>query len=84
MFRHGLHVGRAQAQLQGDLSVREVQAHEVEAQHPHPQRLMVPGQGSLREGGNRSAAAIITSKAPCDGYPLPAPQHPETREEPPG
>jgi hypothetical protein len=35
--------------------------------------LMVPGQGSLREGGNRSAAAIITSKAPCDGYPLPRP-----------
>src|SRR5215210_1413990 len=44
MFRHRLHVGRAQAQLQGDLPVREVQAHEVEAQHPHPQRLMVSGQ----------------------------------------
>src|SRR4051812_8985130 len=44
MFRHRLHVGRAQPQLQGDLPVREVQAHKVEAQHPHPQRLMVPGQ----------------------------------------
>src|SRR5215212_8614592 len=26
------------------LHVREVQAHEIEAQYPHPQRLMVPGQ----------------------------------------
>src|SRR5215218_10785969 len=44
MLRHGLSVGRAQLQLQGDLPVGEVQPHEVEAQHPHPQRLMVSGQ----------------------------------------
>src|SRR3712207_1798656 len=34
-LRHGLRVGRTQAQFQRDLSVRQVQAHEVEAQHPH-------------------------------------------------
>src|SRR4029453_6478779 len=44
LFGHGLRVGRAQLQLQGDLPVREVQAHEVQAQHPHAQRLVVPGQ----------------------------------------
>src|SRR5215210_4932723 len=33
-------------------------------------------QGSLREGGSRSAAPIIKSEASCDGYPLPCPSTP--------
>jgi len=44
LLRHGLHVRPAKAQLLGDLLVGKVQAHEVEAQHPHTQRLMVSGQ----------------------------------------
>jgi len=44
LLRHGLHVRGAQAQFCCDLPVREVQAHEVQAQHPHPQGLMVSGQ----------------------------------------
>src|SRR5215213_9555959 len=41
---HGLHVRGVQAEFLRNLPVREVQAHEIEAQYPHPQRLMVPGQ----------------------------------------
>jgi len=44
LLRHGLHIRSIQAQFQGDLPVGKVQAHEVEAQHPHTQRLVVPGQ----------------------------------------
>src|SRR5215210_5877785 len=33
-------------------------------------------QGSLREGSSRLTAPIITSKAPCDRYPLPRPSTP--------
>ena len=44
LLRHSLRVRSIQAQLQADLPVRQVQAHEGEAQHPHPQRLVVPGQ----------------------------------------
>src|SRR3954463_5840338 len=41
-------------------------------------------QGSLREGGSRSAAPIITSEAPRDSYPLPCrstPQKPRRASE---
>ena len=41
---HRLRVRSAQAQLQGDLPVRQVQAHEIGAQHPHAQRPVVSGQ----------------------------------------
>src|SRR3954451_16159609 len=36
LLGHELHVRLAQAQLLGDLPVREVEAHEVQAQHPDP------------------------------------------------
>src|SRR5215211_4285252 len=45
----------------GDLPVREVQAHEVEAQHPDPQRLVMPGQhrtGEVVEAPGARLAAI--------------------------
>jgi len=44
LLRHGLHIRDGQAQLTRNLPVRQVQAHEVEAQHPHPQRPVMPGQ----------------------------------------
>ena len=44
LLRHGLRSRSAQAQLQSHLPIGEIQSHEVEAQHPHPQRLVVPGQ----------------------------------------
>src|SRR4051794_39420424 len=64
MFRHRLHVGRAQAQLQGDLPVREVQAHEGEAQHPHPQRLMVSGQRRAGEVVKAPGAGLTAIALP--------------------
>src|SRR4051812_32080198 len=66
LFRHRLHVGRAQPQLQGDLPVREVQPHEVEAQHPPPQRLMVSGQhcaGEVVEAPGAGLTAIALPSA---------------------
>jgi len=50
-----------QAQLTRNLPVREVQAHEVEAQHPHTQRLVMPGQhraGKIVEAGRARLAPI--------------------------
>src|ERR1700749_1390122 len=44
LIRHGLHIGPAELQLPGDLPVGEVQAHEVKAQYPHAQRLVMAGQ----------------------------------------
>lgn len=32
------------SQFLGDLAVRQIQAHDVEAQHPDPQRLVMSGQ----------------------------------------
>src|SRR4051794_21571225 len=39
-----MHVRGAETQFRGGLPVGQVQTHEVEAQHPDPQRLVVPGQ----------------------------------------
>ena len=44
LLGHGLHVRSVEAQFLGDLTVREVQAHEVQAHHPDPQRLVMSGQ----------------------------------------
>ena len=63
-LRHGLHVGPTQAQLACDLPIGEVQAHEVEAQHPHAQWLVAAGQhraGEVVETGcTRLAAVALT------------------------
>src|SRR3954469_5233283 len=61
LLGHELHVRLAQAQLLGDLPVREVEAHEVQAQNPDPQRLVVPGQdgaGQVVEAGAAGGAAV--------------------------
>jgi hypothetical protein len=58
---HHLHVRPAQAQFLGNLPVGEVQPHEVEAQDPHPQRLVVAGQhgpGEVVEAGRTCLATI--------------------------
>ena len=49
LLGHGLHIRPVEAQLLGDLTGGEVQAHEVQAQHPDPQRLVVPGQHGAGE-----------------------------------
>ena len=41
---HHLNVVLIQSQFPGDLPVRQVQAHEIQAQHPNPERLVVARQ----------------------------------------
>src|SRR5690349_19702439 len=58
---HGLHVRDAQVQLPGDLPVGEVQAHQVEAEHPDPERPVTAGQdraAQVVEAGAASRAAV--------------------------
>src|SRR5215213_4283156 len=79
LLRHGLSVGRAQLQLQGDLPVREVQAHEVEAQHPHPQRLMMPGQRRAGEVVKAPGARLAVIALPMRlRVVAPVADHPST------
>ena len=47
LLGHGVHVRHVEAQFLGDLTVRKVQTHEVQAQHPDPQRLVMAGHGHL-------------------------------------
>jgi hypothetical protein len=49
LLGHCLHVRAGQTKFRGDLPVRKLQPHQVEAQHPHTQRLMVPGQHGAAE-----------------------------------
>ncbi len=61
LLRHRMHVRSSQAQLACDLPAGKVQTHEVEAQHPHAQRLMVPGQhraGQIVEVGRTGLAPV--------------------------
>jgi hypothetical protein len=61
LLGHELHVRAGEPQLQGDLPVGEVQAHEVEAQDPDPERLVVPGQhraGEIVEATRASLAPV--------------------------
>ena len=77
LFRHGLNVRSIQAQLPGDLPVGKVQAHEVEAQDPNPQRLVVPGQhraGQVVEAASACLAPValpaglrVVAPVPDDG-----------------
>src|SRR3954454_7654208 len=61
LLGHRLHVRGAKLELLGDLPVREVEAHEVEAQNPDPQLLMVSGEngpGQVVEAAAAGRAAI--------------------------
>jgi len=65
LLRHRLHIRDGQAQLTRDLPVGKVQAHEVKAQDPHPQRLVVPGQhraGQVVETARTRLAPITLAK----------------------
>src|SRR5215207_9486576 len=61
----GLHVRGVEAEFCRDLPVREVQAHKVEAQHPHPQRLMVSGQPLDEPVSRHMTAKVITCTRSC-------------------
>jgi hypothetical protein len=61
---HGVHVGGIHTQLRGDLPVRQVQPHEIEAENPNAQRLMMASQ-------NRSCQIIKPSRACLAPIPLP-------------
>jgi hypothetical protein len=64
--RHSLHVRGVQTQLQSNLPVREVQAHEVEARNPDPQRLMMTGQ-------HRAGEVVEAPRTRFAPIPLPVP-----------
>jgi len=49
LFCHDLHIRDGQAQLACDLPIGKVQAYEVKAQDPHPQRLVMPSQHRASE-----------------------------------
>jgi hypothetical protein len=49
MFGHRLYIRGVQAQFLSDLPIGKVQPHQVEAQNPHTERLMVPGQHRAAE-----------------------------------
>src|SRR5919205_127362 len=56
-----LHVGQ---HVQDHLATALVQAHEVEAQHPYPQRLMVPGQRRAGEVVEAPGARLTSIALP--------------------
>ena len=58
---HLLSLRDRQIQFTGDLAIRQVEPHEIRAQHPNPQRLMVPrenGVGQIIKTTVTFAAAI--------------------------
>src|SRR4051794_20996822 len=66
LLGHRLHVRGVQAQFLSDLPVGEVQPHQVEAQNPHAERLMVPGQ-------HRASQVVKTAMARLAQVALPMP-----------
>jgi hypothetical protein len=55
-----------QAQFPGDLEIGEIQPHEIQAQDPDPQRLMMAGQdcpGQVIEAAVASFAAVALAVA---------------------
>jgi hypothetical protein len=63
--RHDLHIAVVQAQLLGDLLVGEIQSHEVEAENPDGQRLVVTCQ-------HRASQVVEATIAVSAGVPLPS------------
>jgi hypothetical protein len=64
LLGHGLHIRPVEAQFLGNLPDREVQPHEVQAQHPHPQRLVMAGQ-------HRAGEVVKAPRAPLAAVALP-------------
>jgi len=57
---HRMDVVLIQAQFPGDLQIGEVQSHEIQAQDPDPQRLMMAGQDRPGQVIEAAAAAFAT------------------------
>lgn len=58
---HHLNIVLVQSRFPGDLPVRQVQAHEIQAQHPDPQRLVVARRrrsGQIVEAFPAAAAQV--------------------------
>jgi hypothetical protein len=49
LTRHLLCVVLIEIKLLGDLAVREVEPHKIQAQYPHPQGLMMAGKDRVRQ-----------------------------------
>lgn len=69
---HHLGVIGIDPQLLGDLLVGEVQPHEVQAQDPDPQRLVMPGEDGLTEVVEPLAAAMAPIALPLGLGLIPA------------
>ena len=66
LFGHRLHITDIEIEFAGDLLVGQVQAHEVKAQDPDPQRLMMTGEDGLGQVieahlAGRAAVALALS-----------------------
>jgi len=57
-FGHGLDIALVKQQFLGDLPVGEVQPHEIQAQDPHPQRLVMAGEDRARQIVEAAAAVL--------------------------
>jgi hypothetical protein len=64
LLGHDLHIRPVEAKLLGNLAGREVQPHEVQAQHPHPQRLVMASQ-------HRASQVVKASHTRLASVPLP-------------
>ena len=56
LARHLLHIILVQVQFLGDLLIRKVESHQIQTQHPGPQRLMV-----AREDGPRQIIKVAAT-----------------------
>ena len=61
LLGHGLHIRDIQVEFSCDLPVRQVEAHEIETEHPDPQGLMMTSQhgaGQVVKAGAAGRAAV--------------------------
>ena len=66
LVRHDLHVACIEVEFLGDLLVRQVQAHKIEAQDPDPQRLVMAGKdraGEIIEARQAGCAPVALAFA---------------------
>jgi hypothetical protein len=58
MLGHGLTIRTAQAKFIGDLQIGNVESHQIETRHPHPQWLVMSGQCSAGEVIKTNSACL--------------------------
>jgi hypothetical protein len=49
LTRHLLHVVLIESKFLGNLVIREIEPHEIQAQYPHPKGLMMTGKDRVRQ-----------------------------------